>query len=256
MSIEFSPLASSSLGCAYLVKAEGHAPLLIDAGLSFTDLQRSLWAEGVNVSDLAGCLCSHGHSDHAKAVPKLLAAGVDVYASREAWEQGIGGAMASHRAKTLRPRSYVGIHNTWWLVPFDAVHDADGTLGFLINHDWIDGLELKQDSLLYLSDSAYCPHTFNGLTHICVEANYSDDLLKENAMAGRLNVDVAKRTIQTHSSIERVVDMLRANDLSKVEAIYLLHLSRANSDWRAFKDQVQKATGVATYVCAEKGGVE
>jgi len=246
--IEFVPLASSSAGCAYLLKSEDHAPLLIDAGLAFSDLQRMLWEEDVNVSDLAGCLISHGHGDHAKAVPKLMAAGVDCYASREAWQHmGIEG----HRAYTLHHDEFEDLGD-WYADGFQAVHDSEGCMGFLVE------VANKPDhgSLLYLTDSAYCPYRFEGLTHICVEANYSEDLLKENAMTGRVNVEVAKRTLQTHASIERVIQMLKANDLSRVEAIYLMHLSRANSDWRDFRDQVQRATGVAVYVCAERGGVE
>lgn len=249
--IDFIPLASSSAGCAYLLKSEGHQPILLDAGLSFTDLQKMLWSEDVNVSDLAGVLISHGHGDHAKAVPKLMAAGVDCYGSGPAWLHMLRPYIASegrrpHRAVDLdiEAPTLVG---PWVVIPFDAVHDGDGTVGFLI-----DEPDCEEGRLLYLTDSAYCPYRFEGLTHVCVEANFSEDILKENAMAGRVNMDVAKRTLQTHASIERVIEMLKANDLSKVEDIWLLHLSDSNSNAEDFRVQVQKATGCCTYVAPRR----
>jgi len=40
-----------------------------------------------------------------------------------------------------------------------------------------------------------------------------------------------------------VLDFLRANDLSQVRKIYLLHLSDSNSDAKLFKLKVQEVTG-------------
>lgn len=242
--ISFIPLASSSSGCSYLVKAEGHAPLLLDAGLPIKDLQRLLWSEGVNLSDLAGCLISHGHGDHAKAVPKLLEAGVECYSSapqaRNLHHVIAGQAFYVPRMSDTKPEA------SWRIQSFAAVHDsADVTLGFLVS-------EYKGDLLLYLTDSAYCPYRFACLTHICVEANFSEELLKENAIAGHVSVDVAKRTMQTHASIERVIDMLKANDLSKVEEIWLLHLSSDNSDAAAFQEQMARATGKPVFIAPKR----
>jgi phosphoribosyl 1,2-cyclic phosphodiesterase len=248
--IQFTPLASSSAGCAYLLTAEHHKPLLIECGLSYAILQKRLWEQGVDVTDLAGCLISHSHGDHAKATAKIMAAGVDCYASRECW-QTLG--LAGHRAKDVGNTLYRGIEG-WMLYPFRVVHDEPGTLGFMVvdNH----GFKSEGDHLLYLTDSAYCPYRFEGLTHVCVEANYDSEILKGNVMAGRLEPSVGARTIGSHASIGTVVDMLKANDLSKVREIHLLHLSDANSDAAAFKQAVQEACGVPCYVAGKNGGTD
>ena len=60
--ISFDSLASSSAGCAYRLSADGMAPLLIECGLPFPQLQKAL---DFKVSELAGCLVSHWHADHA-----------------------------------------------------------------------------------------------------------------------------------------------------------------------------------------------
>jgi phosphoribosyl 1,2-cyclic phosphodiesterase len=59
----------------------------------------------------------------------------------------------------------------------------------------------------------------------------------------------ASRLRRSHMSIDNVLDFLKANDISAIEKIYLLHLSSGNSDEKDFKNRVQKATGVPVEVC-------
>jgi phosphoribosyl 1,2-cyclic phosphodiesterase len=57
-----------------------------------------------------------------------------------------------------------------------------------------------------------------------------------------------KRLLRSHFSLENVLEFLRANDMSKVQEIYLLHLSDNNSDEAMFKRRVQEVTGKPVYV--------
>lgn len=252
--LDFLPLASSSLGCCYQLSGGGtQAPLLIDAGIRYELIQRAL---NFKTTDLAGCLVSHAHGDHVKAVPDLLRSGVNCYASKETW-QGMASSLGFiHGAKIFRPKperdgegvlqQKYGLTRVgdWTILPFEAVHDMPGTLGFYIGSP--DG-----SKLLYLTDSAYSPFTFTGLTHICIECNFSSELLRENVEAGRVDPVRFERTQRTHMSIERLEQMLLANDLSKVEQIWLLHLSRANSDELEFKARIQNLTGKPVYIADE-----
>jgi phosphoribosyl 1,2-cyclic phosphodiesterase len=235
--LQFRPLASSSDGCSYVLRAGDHPPLLIDAGIGFRDIQRAL---DFKVGSLAGVLISHAHGDHVKAVPELLRAGVDCYASSQTWATL---RIESHRAKTVKEGDEFPV-GPWNVHPFEAVHDTDGTLGFVIAGP--DG-----GRLLYLTDSAYSKFRFDGLTHIAVEANYSRELLRQNTISGKINLQRGRRTTCTHLSLERLLDMLKANDLSQCEEIHLLHLSDENSNEEEFKLAVQRATGVPTYIAAK-----
>ena len=49
-------------------------------------------------------------------------------------------------------------------------------------------------------------------------------------------------------SIDTVEEFLEANDLSKLQQVYLLHLSDNNSNANKFKDRIQKKTGAEVYV--------
>lgn len=188
------------------------------------------------ISEFAGCIVSHSHGDHSRAVRDLLKSAVTVYAPADTFERL--GCFGHHRAKVIEPGSVTQI-GSFAVYAFDAIHDVE-SLGFVICH--------REGKLLYLTDTAYSRYRFEGLTHIAIECNYSREILRENTMRGDIELDRFKRTTQNHMSLERLLDLLRANDLSQVQEIHLLHLSDANSDEAAFRDAVREATGIPTYV--------
>jgi phosphoribosyl 1,2-cyclic phosphodiesterase len=235
--LEFLPLASSSAGCSYIVRAPGMAPLLLDAGVRFQLIQQAL---GFTISKLAGCLVSHAHGDHCAAVPALLQAGVDVYGSGGFWRTFANGQWSRH-------------HRAWWIAPdhdfkvgpwsvkgFDVVHDAEDTLGFLVSG--------SDDTLLYLTDTAYSKYRFEGVTVMAVECNWSEEQMRKSSAEGSIHRERFRRTAGNHMSLERLLRMLEANDLTTVREIHLLHLSDQNSDETAFAEAVRRATGKPVYI--------
>ena len=236
--MQFRVIASSSAGNCYELRSGDLPPLLLDAGIAYKDIQIAL---DFNVGGLAGCLLSHAHGDHAKAVPDLLKAQVDIFASRECWKELNIKHHCSHVVTPREQQNWEG----WTVMPFEAVHDSPGTLGYLVSDN-------KGATLLFLTDSAYSPFRFDGLTHIAIECNFSRDLLRRGAMDGELSSSRFRRTTMGHMSLETLIDMLKANDLSNVQEIHLLHLSDANSDAKLFKERVEAATGVPTFVADKR----
>lgn len=244
--LSFEVLASSSEGCAYRLSGGGaSAPLLIDCGLPFKKLQKAL---GFKVSELAGCLISHSHMDHCRSVRDLLSGGIECYASGYTW-RNLDAKIEGYKHRCVELH-YLPIDNgvnrvgDWSVTSFEAAHDCEGTLGFVITSP-------DFDRLLYLTDSCFSHYTFKGLTRIAVECNHSMEIIKANTIGGSIDKSRYSRTVHNHMSLERLIDMLKANDLSKVERITLLHLSDANSDEEAFVDAVQRATGVPTEAAAK-----
>ena len=235
--LEVRALASSSAGNAYLV-TDGRFPLLLDCGLSVRELKK---ATGYRLTGLAGCLITHEHQDHCKAAADMMRAGVDCYMSRGTAE-ALG--LAGHRLKVVRALEQFPV-GPWTVLPFETVHDAAEPLGFLIAGEG--------EKVLYLTDTAYCPYRFTGLTRIMIECNYSREILDRNIEAGNLHPGLRRRLLRSHMGLDRVLDFLAANDLTAVREIILVHLSDGNSDAGEFKRQVQAATGRMVRV-AEKGG--
>jgi phosphoribosyl 1,2-cyclic phosphodiesterase len=82
---------------------------------------------------------------------------------------------------------------------------------------------------------------------IAVECNNISEIVSKNIMEGHIPAVVGKRVRRNHMSLENLILMLKANDLSQCRAIYLMHLSDGNSDERRMKEEVQAATGIPTY---------
>lgn len=231
--IEITTLASGSKGNCYRV-TDGSTPLLLECGVRFPEIRKWL---GFRVQDLAGCLVSHEHQDHARAVGDMLHAGVDCYMSRGTQEAlDVGG----HRIKVIGAREQLSV-GTWRVLPFETQHDAAEPLGFLLVNE-------AGEKVLYATDTYYIRYRFPGLTHIMVETNYALDILDENVASGSVPKALKDRVLKSHFSLEHVKEFLAANDLSRVQEIWLLHLSDGNSDAERFKREIQELTGKVVYV--------
>lgn len=179
---------------------------------------------------------SISHKDHCKALKDIVKAGIDCYMS-----QGTAEALKAtgHRIKTIRAREQFKV-GTWTILPFELQHDAAEPLGFLLANT-------AGEKLLYITDSYYCRYRFNGITHLMIECNHSYDILRANVESGALPVELKNRLIKSHFSLENVKEFLKANDISKVQEIWLIHMSDGNSDEARFKKEIQELTGKPTY---------
>ena len=231
--MDIKVLASGSSGNCYYV-SDGDSPVLIECGLPWKQIQQGI---GFRTSELAGCLISHEHKDHCRAVQDIMKAGIDCYMS-----QGTVEALdvTGHRLHIIQAKQQFQV-GTWAILPFDTQHDAIEPLGFLL-------VNQAGDKLLYATDTYYLKYKFRGLTHILVECNYALDILQKNVAAGLVPAAVKDRVLRSHFSLENVKEFLKANDLSKVREIWLLHLSDDNSDADRFKREIQELTGKMVFV--------
>jgi len=232
--LDFSVFASSSKGNLYTL-FDGHTTLMLECGLAWKRVRREL---AFKTSEVAGILCTHSHGDHSRGVSDAIKAGLDVYASQETFDNlGLSG----HRCKRITAGEQFKI-GTWSIVPFESIHDCPGSVGFL--------LASGESKALFLTDSAYVHHRFRDLTHIFIEANYCPEILRERVSCGAISPAMRDRLLFSHFSIDNVLEFLKANDISKVREIHLLHLSDSNSNAEEFKKKVQSATGKPVMVAA------
>lgn len=233
--MDIKVLASSSRANAYHI-SDGTTALLLDAGLSYKELQRAL---GFKTTELTAALITHEHKDHSRAVADLAKAGINCYMSAGT-KEALG--LSGHRIHELWPRVQTQI-GTWTVLPFETQHDAAEPLGYL--------LASGKEKLLFATDTYYIRYKFNELTHIMIECNYAADILEENVEAERIPAALKQRLLQSHFSLANVKEFLRANDLGKVEEIHLLHLSDGNSDEARFKREIQELTGRVVMVAGK-----
>ena len=231
--MEIKVIASGSTGNAYIVD-DGSTKLLLDAGVPFPAIQRGA---GYRTRDIKGCLITHAHGDHSKAASEVMRRCITVYTSAGTIAAcGLTGYRA-HAIKSME-RAKVG---TFTVMAFDVKHDAPEPLGFLIRSN------ATGEKLLYFTDTYYLEYRFTGITHILGECNYTEAALAEAVTNGTTPEALAKRIIKSHMSLETFLGFIRANDMSRVRQIYLLHLSESHSSEAEMKNAVRAATGAEVY---------
>ena len=234
--MDIQVLASSSSGNCYRI-SDGKTALLLDAGISIKEIRQKL---AFRLHEIDACLVTHEHGDHAKAVPDLVKAGVEVCAS-----MGTAAALENDLSLLTKVKALQQFRvNTFDILPFDVQHDAAEPLGFLIY-----STETKE-KLLFATDTYYVKYTgFKGVNYYMVECNYAKDILDRNYENKLIEASFRNRLIKSHFSLENVKKFFEANDLNACREIYLMHLSAANSDTDRFKREIQELTGVPVTIC-------
>lgn len=232
--MDFISHASSSSANSYELRSGDHR-LALECGLPWSKMQKAF---AFQTSGLDGLLLTHSHGDHCRAASKVVNAGINLYASQETAEAI--GLVGHHRFMAIEAQKPYGslktfIAGPWRCTAFETIHDAPGSLGFLVGAP--DG-----DRILFATDTAYAPAVANGCTHLAVECSYSDETLR----ASDYDPDHRVRIIKNHMSLERLLGMLGSFDLSKLREIHLLHISD-QGDAPAFVDAVRRATGKPVY---------
>jgi len=233
--ITFTPYASGSSGNLYTV-SDGQTTVMLECGIPWKKARQAL---GFNTSHIEGVFLSHFHGDHCKGVKDAAKAGLDVFASKDTFDHL---QIPNHHSFPVE-EGKVFVCGSWHVLPFPTVHDTPGSFGYYM-------VNFEGEAFLYLTDSAYSPVRFKRLDVVAIEANYDPEILSANISKGSLPAVVGHRVRRSHFSIDTVVELLKANDLSRCREIWLLHLSAGNSDEEVMRRRVQETTGIATYVAA------
>ena len=233
-------LGSGSTGNGYILEGTSSA-LIIEAGLP---LKEAIRAIKFNLSKVAGLIASHPHVDHSGRALEYAMAGINIHSSLECLDViGLTKGLYSHRAKPVIPERKYRI-GEFTVMPFELVHDVTN-YGYLISH-------ADMGLTCFITDTHYCPYVFPGLNNLLLECNYSDHVIEDRVISGSLNPALAQRVKSSHMAQSTMIEFLKANNLSAVNNIVLIHLSGGNSDRQSILQDVITTTG-KTPVIADKG---
>ena len=227
-------LGSSSSGNCYLLEASDGSTLMIEAGIKFPLIKKGL---GFRLSHVVGCIASHRHNDHSVSLHHVADSGIRVLALEDVLEAH--GLLGHHFCHTIEPMHGYKLAD-FKVFAFDVAHDVP-CVGFLIEHP-------EMGKLLFATDTMMLEYRFSNINHFMIEANYADDILEYNIEQGYVNSAMRERLLGTHMELQTTKGILAANDLTKTREIVLIHLSGDNSDRARFKDEVEAATGLPTYI--------
>lgn len=226
-------LGSSSEGNCYFLQAQNET-LIIEAGIKFAEVKKALnWQLG----NVVGCLISHEHKDHSKYLSDFLKSGITVLALAEVFNSQV--LKTRVFCKEIKPMHGYKVGG-FKVLAIPVVHDVP-CVGFIIEHE-------KMGKLLFITDTLMLEFRLPPLNHIMLEANYSDPILQYNIDNGIMPVSMRERLLRSHMELKTTAEILRVNDLSKVNEVILLHLSARNSDPEQFRQTIQKSAGKPVYI--------
>jgi len=214
--MKFEQLYSGSKHNLYTVTANNGKRLMIECGVSWDKLQKSV---GFDL-DFEAALLTHEHKDHSKAVVDVMAAGIDVYSSAGTFEAlGVSG----RRANAVVNEMLIDL-DSFQILAFDVQHDAKEPLGYIIYE------KATKEYLLFATDTSHIVHRFPyPFSIIALECSYNKDILQQRVDTGDINEALAKRLLTSHTEKQTAITYLKDScNLSKCREIHLLHMSKQN----------------------------
>lgn len=227
-------LASSSIGNSYIIKNEQDT-LLVEAGLDLNTTKSRLTSLNLKLSDIDAVVITHKHGDHLnKKTVGRLGSMVPIIANKSVLESidiDYGWLISEMQPLTIK---------SFKITAFSLDHDVE-TYGYII--------EDKEEKLLFINDTKLVKWNFKKykFNKVMIECNHLHQYIKDIPV-------YRQRSIKSHMSLGATIKMLKNLNLEDTEEIYLMHLSDNYSNEELMIKEVQKATGVPTYVCNRDGG--
>ncbi len=232
----FAQLYSSSTGNLYVVTAANGKRLLIECGVTWKKLQAAL---NYKLGGIVGCLLTHEHLDHSKAIEDVMDAGIDVFASAGTFE-ALGIGLDTRRALLIKDKTVISCCSGFKIRAFATNHDAAEPLGFIIKCDG--------EFLLFATDTSYITQRFTWpFSIIAIGCSYNKAYLAKRVKSGDIHEEVAKRLLTSHMEEQETMRYVQQFcDISKCREIHLLHMSADNINKDRIKAEFEKKLFINT----------
>lgn len=226
--MKLTVLGSSSSGNSYILEASDGV-LVIECGLPLIEVKKAL---DFNIGRIAGAIVTHQHGDHSKFIAEYLKSAIRVCALKEVFDAHT--LKQRIFCKTIEPMHGYRI-GTFKVFAVPVEHDVP-CVGFVIEHE-------EMGKMLFVTDTMMFEYRIENLSHILIEANYSDEILDYNIENGITPASMRPRLLQSHMEIKTTESILLSSNLDSVNEIVLIHLSNNNSDAEQFKQRIMQKTG-------------
>lgn len=229
-------LSSSSKANGYVL-TNGEDSLFIEAGKNYRE---ALVKADYNALSINGMLVTHEHTDHARCIKQYVNRRIPIYMPGDTMKNL--NLECEYNVRPIELGQAVRLGN-FTIHAFECKHSVT-CYGYIIWHK-------KLGKLLFATDTEFIKYSFKdlGLKHICIEANYSKNLLNRDD-------ENSTHVLQGHMEIGTTADFLRENATSKLKNVVLLHLSDKNSDEKLFKEIVAKEVPETTKIYVADRGME
>lgn len=217
--MKIKTIASGSKGNCTIVLCK-NTNLIIDMGISYLTLKRSLEENSLYFSDFSGILITHCHKDHTKGLASLIKkTNLNVY---------IPEAMYDSLKEYIPYPKCIFIEDEFNIndVEIELIHtshDAPYSVGFIITHE--------NKSLAYVTDTGYINRKYLskmvGKDAYIIESNHDEVMLMDGPYPRFLKERVISD--KGHLSNKTTAKYLRKIIGNNTKHIILAHLSEKNN---------------------------
>ena len=224
--MEIAILGSGSSGNATLIRSGG-TTVLLEAGLTARQIADRARRAGFDPSAIAAVFVSHAHGDHVKGAPVFSRRfRIPVFMTEAAHtmlERSWREPPRFAERITLAESGVVEI-GTIRLRTFPVPHDADGTVGYVVE---AEGIRFG-----YVTDLGHVTglvvERLRGCDGLLVEMNHDPDMLREGPYPWDVKQRIASR--HGHLSNDEGAALLGEALGPDTRRIFLGHLSETNND--------------------------
>ena len=215
-------LGSGSKGNAIYVADESTA-ILVDAGMSGSEIEKRLCSRGIDPQTLDALVISHEHGDHTLGVGIMSRRfKLPVYASKRTFRATNGRLGVVSDVKHFEPGTAFHI-GSLVVHPFSLCHDAADPVGFTI---YSNGTKIGIATDLGVA-TGLVRHHLKGCRLLVLEANHDVRMLEEGPYPWDLKQRIQSRA--GHLSNEASRDLLGDIVDAQLEHVIVAHVSEKNN---------------------------
>lgn len=233
--MQIDVLASSSLGNAYIV-SDGATSILLDAGIPYKELQVK---SDFKTNEVAACLVTHCHIDHARAIHDVLKNAIDVYALPETLSTL--NVLDHHRTHEVEPMKTYTI-NTFEIMAITMYHDCP-CVGYMLHS------KVTNERLFFATDTYKITVNPQGIDYLILEINYQKEIVNNLVNEGKMEASIRARLLFSHFELSKALNWLKRIDKSRLKRIYVCHLSSRNSNESEIKNTLIENFGIPITIC-------
>lgn len=226
MIVQFISLGSGSSGNSYYLGTPNYG-ILIDAGISFRQIRKTLKAHDIDFEKIAAIFITHDHGDHIRHIETLMdKLRVPIYCTINV-HNGI------NNNRLIKSPLYQDINHIekesefmfkdFKVTAFEVPHDATENVGYCFE---IDGKIFTIATDLG-EVTPIAAHYLKKANYLIIEANYEEEMLKMGSYPQFLKERVASRT--GHLSNRDAAQFLADNYQDNWKYVWLCHLSKDNN---------------------------
>jgi len=239
--MRFCVLASGSGGNACYVETE-NTKVMVDAGLSCSEIERRLMLVGIPPECLDALIITHEHGDHIKgAGPLSRRYDLPVYINHKTLKKGLR-KLGNLRSPVILQTGQTLVIRDIGIETFTKCHDASDPFGLVLTSlggdSTTNGTRIGMITDLGRS-TRLVEDRLKGCQALIIEFNYDRNMLDN----GPYPLDLQRRIRgqEGHLSNEQAGDLLCAVSHEDLRVVVLAHLSETNNEPEIARRQALKA---------------